>query len=93
MDLRKYKELPANLFGMLFWNTFSLYGVVFICLGFLALFGIKPVEFNGEPTYGILGMLISLIMTPVMSLVTAFAIWILMIAGNFIFKIFVKLKR
>ena len=90
MELKKYKELPSNLFGLLFWNIFFLYGPVFLCLGFLALFGVKPVEFNGEPTYGVWGLVMSLIMAPFMSLVTAFTIWILVIVGNFILKLIVR---
>lgn len=93
MELKKYKELPVNLFGLLFWNIFSLYGVVFVCLGFLALFGVKPVEFNGEPTYGFLGLIASLIMAPFMSLVTAFTVWILVVIGNLILKLFVRFRN
>jgi len=93
MFLKKYVELPKNLFGLLYWNIFSIYILVFLCLGFLALFGIKPVEFNDEPTYGFLGLLISLIMGPFMSLVTAFTVWLLLVIGNIILKLFTKLKR
>jgi hypothetical protein len=93
MFLKKYTELPNNLFGLLYWNIFGIYFLVFICLGLLAVFEIKPVEFNGEPTYGVVGLLVSLIMAPFMSLVTAFTVWLLLIVGNFILKIVTKLKK
>lgn len=66
---------------------------MFVILGFLALFDLKPVEFNGEPTYGVLGLTVSLIMAPFMSLVSAFTVWVLLIIGNFILKLFVKLHN
>jgi hypothetical protein len=64
--------------------------VIFIFVGLLALFGVKPIEFNGEETYGFLGLIVALIMGPFMALVTAFATWLLLIMGNFILKIFIK---
>jgi len=91
MQFKKYSKLPDNFFKLVFWNTFPLYSAVFIVLGLLALFGIKPVEFNDEPTYGFIGLLVSLVMAPFMSLFTAFAVWILLFVGNFILRIFVKL--
>jgi hypothetical protein len=90
MFLKKYIELPKNLFGLLYWNIFSIYIVIFIFVGLLALFGVKPIEFNGEETYGFLGLIVALIMGPFMALVTAFATWLLLIVGNFILKIFIK---
>lgn len=90
MLLKKYIELPKNLFGLLYWNIFSIYVVIFIFVGLLALFGVKPVEFNGEETYGVLGLIVALIMGPFMALVTAFATWLLLIVGNFILRIFVR---
>jgi hypothetical protein len=92
MFLKKYSELPNNLFGLLYLNFFCIYILIFIFVGLLALFGVNPVDFNGEPTYGFLGLISSLIMAPLMALVTSFATWILLISGNFILKIFVKLK-
>ena len=90
MVLKKYIELPKNLFGLLYWNIFSIYIVIFIFVGLLALFGVKPIEFNGEETYGFLGLIVALIMGPFMALVTAFATWLLLVVGNFILKIFIK---
>lgn len=90
MFLKKYVQLPENLFGLLYWNILSIYIVGFIIAGLLSLFGIQPIEFNGEPKYGILGLVVALIMSPFMTLVTAFATWLLLIVGNFILKIFVK---
>ena len=88
--MQKFSKLPDNLFGLLYWNIFSVYAVIFICLGLLALLEVKAVEFNGEPTYGILGLVVSLIMAPLMALVTTFATWLLLIVGNFILRLFVK---
>lgn len=90
MSLKKYVELPKNLFGLLYWNIFSIYTVIFIFVGLLSLFGVKPVEFNGEETYGFLGLIVALLMGPLMALVTAFATWVLLIIGNFILKIFIR---
>lgn len=93
MFLKKYTKLPEGLFGLLYWNIFSIYLLIFIFLGLLSLFGIKPIEFNGEPTYGILGLITSLLMAPLIALVTAFATWILLMGGNFILKLFVKVRE
>lgn len=90
MRFIKYRQLPKNLFGLLYWNIFSCFVPIFIVLGLLSLFGIKPIEFNSEPTYGIVGLLTSLIMGPFMSLVTAFAVWILLTVGNIVLRVFVK---
>jgi len=92
MQLKNYTEFPKNLFGLLFWNIFSIYLLIFILVGILALLGIKPIEFNGEPTYGIWGLVTAILFAPLMSLVTAFATWILLIVGNFFLKLFAKLK-
>jgi len=91
MQLKKYVKPPEAFFGLIFWNTFFLYAPVFIVLGFLALFGVKPIEFNGEPTYGVVGLLVSLIMAPFVSFFTAFAVWILVMTGNLILKLFMRL--
>jgi hypothetical protein len=88
--MKKYRELPKNLFGLLFWNMFSVYMVIFIFVGLLALFGVKPMEFNGKPTYGILGLIVALIVGPFAALIWAFATWLLLITGNFILRVFVK---
>ena len=91
MKLSNYSKLPDKFFGLIFWNTLALYSVVFIILGILALLGIKPVEFNGEPTYGIVGLLLSLVMAPFVSFFTAFSVWILVIVGNFFLRIIIKM--
>jgi hypothetical protein len=90
MFLRKYVELPKNLFGLLYWNIFSIYLLIFIFVGLLSLFGVKPIEFNGEPTYGILGLIASLLMAPFIALVTTFATWLLLKVGNFILRLFAR---
>lgn len=90
MNLKKYKELPEGLFGKLFWNIFFAYLVIFLVLGLLSLTGIKPIEFNGEPTYGFMGLVSALLMAPLIALSTSFAIWLIMIFGNLIMKVFVR---
>jgi hypothetical protein len=92
MKLMQYRELPNNLFGLLFWNIFSAYMVIFIFLGLLALFGVQPVDFNNEPTFGFLGLISSIVMGPIMSLVTTLAIWVLLIMGNFVLKVATRLS-
>jgi hypothetical protein len=92
MSVRKYIDLPKNLFGLLYWNIFSIYFLIFICVGLLSLFHIRPIEFNGEETYGILGLIAALIMAPFMALVTAFATWLLLIVGNFILRNLIRSK-
>lgn len=93
MFLKKYSELPKNLFGLIYWNMFCSYLLIFIIVGFLSLFGIEPVEFNGAPTYGILGFIVSLLFAPLIALVTAFTAWIFLMVGNFILKLITKLKN
>lgn len=91
MFLKKYADLPKNVFGMLFWNIFCIYIVIFTVVGLLALFNVRPIEFNGEPTYGIVGLITALLFAPLMALVTAFTTWLLLIAGNFILKTVVRI--
>ncbi len=92
MIFKKYSELPKNLFGILYWNIFSIYLLIFVFVGFLSLFGVKPIEFNGEPTYGILGLIVALLMAPFMALVTSFATWLLLVTGNFVLRVILKIK-
>jgi hypothetical protein len=92
MRFKEYRQLPKNLFGILYWNIFSCFVPIFIVLGLLSLFGIKPIEFDSKPTYGIVGLLTALIMGPFMSLVTAFAVWILLTVGNLVLRLFIKKK-
>lgn len=93
MNFEKFSKLPDKLFGLLFWNIFAFYGVAFVCLGVLALFGVKPVEFNGEPVYGVWGFVLSIVMAPFIALVMAFAIWLLLIVGNFLLRLFIRARR
>ena len=93
MDLSKFSQLPPNLFGLLFWNYFFVYVVILIITGLLALFNIKPVDFNGEPTYGVLGFIASVLMSPIMAFVTAVSTWLLLILGNFVLRLFFNRKN
>ncbi|GAA5040155.1 hypothetical protein GCM10011506_40320 [Marivirga lumbricoides] len=90
MKLNKYKDLPSGLFGKLFWNIFFAYLVLFLIVGLLSLFGIKSVSFNDEPTFGLMGLLSALLIAPLTALSTSFAIWLLMMIGNVVMKMFVK---
>ena len=56
MKLNHYKHLPENLFGLIFWNVFLFLMPIFLVLGILALFGVRPIEFDDKPTYGILAI-------------------------------------
>ena len=88
--LKEHSNLPNGLFGKLFWNIFSTYLVIFLILGILSLLEIRPIDFNGEPTYGIMGLVSALLMAPLIALSTAFAIWLMVIFGNLVMKLFVK---
>lgn len=90
MKLNKFKDLPSNFFGKIFWNIFFAYLVIFLVLGILALLEIRPIEFNGEPTYGFVGFISAILITPLIALPTSFTVWILMVFGNFIMRLFVK---
>jgi len=90
MKWNQYRKLPENLFGLLFWNVFSFLMPIFLVLSLLALFGIKPIEFNDEPTYGILGVLWAIIFGPLFSLLFTVSVWIFLAIGNFIFKLFLR---
>lgn len=92
MTLKNYTELPKNLFGLLYWNIFGVYFFIFFIIGLLSLMGVRPIEFNGQDTYGFLGLVVALVMGPFMALVTTFATWIILIVGNFVLKVFVKIK-
>jgi len=91
--IEDYNKLPNNFFKLIFWNVFFAYLIIFFVSGLLALFQIRPITFNDEPTYGILGFLISMIMAPMISFVSAVAIWILLMMGNIIMKMVLKFKR
>jgi hypothetical protein len=93
MNLNHYKKLPESLFGLIFWNVFLFFMPIFLVLGILALTGIKPVEFNDKPTYGILGIVWVIVLGPLMSLVTSFAIWIFLTVGNWILRLILKIRK
>ena len=93
MNLSQYKKLPDNLFGLIFWNVFLFFMPIFLVLGVLALIGIKPVDFNDKPTYGILGMVWTVVLGPLMSLVTTLTIWIFLTIGNLILRLILKTKK
>ena len=90
MFLRKYRQLPANLFGLLYWNLFGALMIISTFVGILSLLGVKPVEFNGEPTYGVAGFISSILLAPLMALVITIMTWLFLIAGNFLLRLFVK---
>ena len=93
MNLSKYKKLPDNLFGLVFWNVFLFLMPIFLVLGVLALAGIKPVDFNDKPTYGILGIVWAVVLGPLMSLVITLTIWIFLTIGNLILRLMLKAKK
>jgi hypothetical protein len=90
MNLSQYKKLPDNLFGLIFWNVFLFLMPIFLVLGILALVGVKPIEFNEEPTYGILGIVWAILLGPLMSLVTTLTIWIFLRIGNLVLRFIAK---
>jgi hypothetical protein len=93
MNLSHYKKLPDNLFGLIFWNVFLFLMPIFLVLGILALIGIKPVDFDDKPTYGILGIVWAIVLGPLMSLVTTVTIWIFLKIGNVILRLILKTKK
>jgi hypothetical protein len=93
MNLNHYKKLPDNLFGLIFWNVFLFFMPIFIVLGILALVGIKPVDFNNKPTYGIWGIVWAIFLGPLMSFVTTLTIWIFLMIGNLVLRLILKAKK
>jgi hypothetical protein len=93
MNLSQYKKLPGNLFGLISWNVFLFFMPIFLVLGILAMVGIKPVDFNDKPTYGIWGVVWAVVLGPLMSLVTTLTIWIFLKIGNLILRLLLKAGR
>lgn len=79
--LTKYKDLPKNLFGLLFWNMF------------FAFFVLSTVHFNGEPAYGMTAFIINLTISPLMSLMFTVLIWLAIKFGNLSIKLFINLQQ
>ncbi|SDR65788.1 hypothetical protein [Christiangramia echinicola] len=92
--LKKYTEKPNSTFKRLFITFlfgFLPFAILFAILSFLE---IEPVKYNGEEYYGIEGILILLIATPIASLIFTFFIYIYLMIGylvlNGLKKILIK---
>lgn len=81
-DFFSFKKLfTAYLFAMI---PFSLLA------GILSLLNIFPIIFNGNPTYGIKGFLVALLLIPFVSLMFGCLNWAFLNLGVFFQRFFVK---
>lgn len=79
-------EVPKGFFKKLFWNF--LFGQLLFSLlfGLLSLFGIFPIDFNDQPTYGVKGFLVAIFFAPLIALTFAVSAWVYFMLGNIILK-------
>ena len=89
--IEKYSRKPENLFGILFVNFLFGYLPFALILGILTLFGVIPINFNGEETYGIEGLLVVIAFIPFVVFMLSFFTWLYFIIGNFFLNLFKKI--
>lgn len=89
--IEKYSKKPENLFSLLLMNFLFAYVPFALLIGLLSLFGIVPVNFNGEETYGIKGLIVIIAFIPFVAFMLSFFTWIYFIIGNFFMKLFKKI--
>ena len=79
--LRKYTEKPNSTFKRLFVTFlfgFLPFAILFSILSFLE---IEPINFNGEEYYGLQGVLIIILATPISAFIFSIFIYIYLLLG------------
>jgi len=89
--LTQYVVLPKNLFLLLFWNISFAFLIIFLLKGMLSFMDYSTVTFNEEPALGLTGFVVNIIIFPIMSLLTSFSLWLLILFGNFILKLVLRI--
>lgn len=89
--IEKYSEKPNDLFKKIFFTFLFGYLPFAILHIILNITGIIPVNFNNAEIYGIKGVFIILLFTPLLVLMMSFFVWLYFIFGNFILRIIKKM--
>jgi hypothetical protein len=61
--------------------------------GFLSLFHIMPMYFNGQGFYGLMGFLISLLCVPFFGVIMASLNWLALNFGQFLYNCILRLSK
>jgi len=89
--IEKYSAKPAGLFKLLFITFlfgFIPFAVVHIILN---LTGVIPVNFNDEKIYGLKGVLIIFLFTPLTALLLTVSVWMYFMIGNLFLRLLKRL--
>jgi hypothetical protein len=89
--IKQFSTLPDKLFGFLFWNIAFAILIIYLFNGLLSFFGYSTATFNEEPAFGLSGFLVNLIIAPLMALLITFIIWALILFGNLMLRIAIKI--
>jgi len=87
----KYTEKPTSTFSRLFVTFLFGFLPFAILFGILSISGIEPVTFNGEDYYGLTGLLVLIIATPITASVFAIFTYLYLMIGFLMLIAFKKL--
>jgi hypothetical protein len=74
----------GSLFILVAAGICSVFIPLFIFFGILALFGFETVHVNSHPVFGIAGLIATIIMAPIFSLIFSAIVWLALYLGIFI---------
>lgn len=93
-ELEFMKVAPSTLFRIILRGCFSFFGPIGILVSFLVLAGFQSVQFNDQPTYGVLGFFIALIMyVGFIPIAVTVMSWIVLSSGFWVYGKYNNLKR
>ena len=93
MLIEKFKKKPDMLFVSMFWNMVFAFLPFNIFAGILAMVFKVPINVNGEPTHGIEGFLVVILMAPLSALALATIVWVCYSIGNYFLRFFIRLFK
>ena len=84
--IEKYSEKPKDLFKRLFFTFLFGYFPFAILHIILNITGVIPVNFNDKEIYGIQGVIVVILFTPLIAFVSSFFVWLYFIFGNLVLR-------
>lgn len=64
-----------------------------ILAGFLALFDIAPIQFNGEPTHGLKAFIVCILFTPLWTVLMSGLTWMALNVGQWFHILFLRVIK
>jgi hypothetical protein len=89
--IEKYSEKPNDLFKKMFFTFLFGYLPFTVLHIILNVTGVIPVNFNDEQIYGLKGVAIIILFTPLFVLMITFFVWLYFIFGNFVLRTIKKM--